>query len=103
MHAANHERPPDNRSRLAHCNASSTGLRCAIVAMHATPSFTREVRAAIAPRRGMHSSRGLLKILSPTQIASIAPLASAMAAILLKSSGGVPAVTHAPLDKLRTH
>ena len=49
----------------------------------------------------MHSSRGLLKILSPTQIASIAPLASAMAAILIKSSGGVPRVTNARLDNVR--
>ena len=37
----------------------------------ATPSFTREVCAAIAPSSGMHSKRGLLKMLSPTQIASM--------------------------------
>jgi hypothetical protein len=35
------------------------------LAMHATPSLTREVLEAIPPGSGMHSSRGLLKILSP--------------------------------------
>ena len=101
MHAANHERPPDRTSRLAHCSARSTGFRCAIVAMHATPSFTFEVRAAIAPNRGMHSNRGLLNILSPTQIASTAPLASAVTAISIRSVGGVPRVTNARLDNVR--
>src|SRR5437763_1513795 len=101
MHAASQVRPPDNTSRLAHCKASSTGFRWAIVAMHATPSFTREVRAAIAPNRGMHSSRGLLKILSPTHIASITLVASAVAAMSMRSLGGVPRVNSARLDKVK--
>ena len=101
MHAASQVRPFDNASKLAHCKARSTGLRCAMVAMHATPSFTREVRAAIAPSSGMHSSRGLLKMLSPTQIASIAPVLYALTAMSMSSLGGVPRVTSARLDNVR--
>jgi len=69
--------------------------------MHATPSFTREVYAAMAPSIGMHSNRGLLKMLSPTQIASIAPVLSACTAMSMSSFGGVPRVTSARLDNVR--
>jgi hypothetical protein len=65
------------------------------LAMHATPSLTREVLEAIPPGSGMHSSRGLLKILSPTQIASIAPVLSACTAMSMSSFGCVPCVTSA--------
>ena len=72
-----------------------------MVAMQATPSFTRDVCAAMAPNSGMHSSRGLLKMLSPTQIASMAPLFSAWTAMSISSRAGVPLVTSARLDKVR--
>jgi hypothetical protein len=101
MQAASHVRPPDKTSRLAHCSASSTGLRWAMVAIQATPSFTRDVCAAMAPNSGMHSSRGLLKMLSPTHIASMAPLFSAWTAMSINSRAGVPLVTSARLDKVR--
>jgi hypothetical protein len=49
----------------------------------------------------MHSSRGLLKILSPTHMASTAPLASAATAMSIKALGGVPRVTNARLDNVK--
>ena len=45
-----------------------------MVAMQPTLRFTRGVCAAMEPNSGMNSSRGLLKILSPTQAAAMAPV-----------------------------
>src|SRR5262245_35261152 len=101
MQAASHVRPPDRTSRLDHCKASSTGLRCAMVAIQATPRRSRDVCPAIAPKSGMHSKRGLLRILSPTQTASSFADASALKAISIRSFGCVPFVTTARLDKVR--
>lgn len=101
MQAASHVRPPDRTSRLDHCKASSTGLRCAMVAMQATPRRSREVCPAMAPKSGMHSKRGLLRMLSPTQTAWTLPDASALTAISIRSFGCVPLVTTARLDNVR--
>src|SRR5262245_58471739 len=49
----------------------------------------------------MHSKRGLLRMLSPTQTASSFADASALMAISIRSFGCVPFVTTARLDKVR--
>ena len=101
MQAASHVRPPDRTSRLDHCKASSTGLRCAMVAIQATPRRSREVCPAMAPKSGMHSRRGLLRILSPTHTASSLSEDSACTAISIRFFGCVPIVTKARLDSVR--
>ena len=49
----------------------------------------------------MHSKRGLLRMLSPTQTASSLPEASALTAMSIISFGCVPLVTTARLDNVK--
>jgi hypothetical protein len=55
----------------------------------------------MAPKSGMHSKRGLLRMLSPTQTAWSLPDASAVTAMSIRSFGCVPLVTTARLDNVR--
>src|SRR4029453_592769 len=55
----------------------------------------------MAASNGMHSKRGLLRMLSPTQTASITPVFSACTAMSIRSFGFVPRVTSARLDIVR--
>src|SRR5687768_16215932 len=69
--------------------------------MQATPRASREVCPAMAPSSGMHSRRGLLRMLSPTHTASIALELSAVIAISIRSFGCMPLVRTARLDNVR--
>src|SRR5215470_20296546 len=72
-----------------------------MVAIQATPRRSCEVCRAIAPKSGMHSKRGLLRILLPTQMASSFADASALTAISIRSFSCVPFATTARLDSVR--
>jgi hypothetical protein len=60
-------RPWERRSRLAHWIASKIGSRSGKLARQIVPSLTCCVRAAIAAKVTIASTRGLERRLSPTQ------------------------------------
>ncbi len=67
VQAARRMRPPDRKSRLAHCAANTNGSRTGNDAMQPTPSTTRSVTPASAPSSVSDSGRGFAIKLSPTQ------------------------------------
>src|SRR5262245_25715384 len=101
MHAASTVRPCDNTSRLAHCKARRIGSRSGRLARQMVPNLTCCVRAAMADSVTIASARGFDSRLSPTQIPSKYPDASAVSAALSRSSNVAQPKSIARVDRLR--
>jgi hypothetical protein len=101
MHTASTVRPCDSKSRLAHCRASRRGSRSGKLARQIVPNRTRCVRAAMADSVTSASARGLDSRLSPTQMPSKYPDASAVWAAVSRSSSVPHPKRIARVDRLR--